>query len=401
MSESLYRDVVTYSQLGEHRTGTDGEEITTDWIAQQLEEAGLQTSFQTFSLRQFFVRETSLIVGDQQVECFPWWYPCQTGPRPIRAQLAPFGASNDLLKGRMALIKVSANRWRDASFRPDIEKTIQNIAKAGALAVVVVIEAPSKELVAINTSEQVGPWPIPVVLVGLQDELALAIAVGKSSQVSLLVDGMDKPQAKARNVFGRYDRGKDVIVISTPKSGWFHCGGERGPGVALSLALARWVGQRQPRVSYWFDFNSGHERFNLGTRMFLKEVAPPPSQVRCWLHLGANIATWSWEETAAGLQRRTEPEKYIIRCGSDDILPLITEAFADIPWVKPMAGPDVSEFGPVLEAGYRGFGVYGGPYRFFHAPTDGPHGTSPELLQPIALALTKALESVEALPKPG
>lgn len=135
--------------------------------------------------------------------------------------------------------------------------------------------------------------------------------------------------------------------------------------------------------------------------MFLKKIAPPPSQVRCWLHLGANIATWSWEETATGLQRRAEPEKYIIRCGSDDILPLVTDAFADIPWVKPMVGPGIGELGPVLEAGYRGFGVYGGPYRFFHTPTDGPHGTAPELLEPIALALTKALESVEALPKPG
>ena len=399
MIENLYRDVVAYSQLGEHRTSTDGEEKTTDWIAQQLEEAGLEVSFQTFSLRQFFVHETRLIVGDQQVECFPWWYPCQTGSRPIRAQLAPFGTSNDLLKGKIALIKAIASNWKEVSFRPDIEKIIQNIAEAGALAVVVVIEAPSKELVAINTSEQVDPWPIPVVLVGLKDELTLVIATEKSSEVSLLVDGIDESQAKARNVFGRYDRGGDVIMISTPKSGWFHCGGERGPGVALSLALAHWVGQRQPKMSYWFDYNSGHECFNLGTRMFLKELAPPPSQVRCWLHLGANIATWSWEETATGLKRRIESKRHIIRCNSNDILPVITEAFVGAPWIKPMAGPDLSEFGPVTEVGYRGFGVYGGSYRFFHTSTDGPHGTSPELLKPIALALTKTLESIEVLPQ--
>jgi len=398
--ENLYRDVITYSQLGEHRTGTDGEEITTDWIAQQLEEAGLQTSFQTFSLRQFFVRETSLMVGGQKVECFPWWYPCATGPRPIHAQLAPFETGNDLLRGRIALIKRTAMTTAAAPFRADIEDIIQHIAEAGALAVVVVIERPSKEILAINTSEQVKPWPVPVVLVGSRDELTLAVAAGNSTEVSLLVDGMDEPEGKARNAFGRYVRSNDVIVISTPKSGWFHCGGERGPGVALSLGLAHWVGQRQPRVSYWFNFNSGHELSILGMRMFLKEMAPPPSQVRCWIHLGAGIATWSYEETATGLQRWVEPGEYRIQCSNDDILSLVTNAFADIPGVKPVVDQGGGELGLALEGGYRGFGVYGGPYRFFHNPTDGPHGTAPELLEPMALALAKALQSIEALPKP-
>jgi len=343
------------------------------------------------------VRETSLIVADKEIECFPWWYPCGTGPRPIHAPLAPLDVDNDLLNGSIVLAKPSNSQPSFASSRLEAEQIINYLAKAGALAVVVINETPSGELAAINTSEQVNPWPIPVVLVGSRDEPVLSAAAQQNAEVSLLVDGRNEPQAEARNILGWFDRSEDIIIISTPKSGWFHCGGERGSGVALSLALARWVGQRQPQTGYWFDFNSGHELNNLGTKHFLKDLAPPPDQVRCWLHLGANIATWNWQESATGLQRRAEPEKYITRCGSDDLLSLVTEAFADIPGVKPDVGPGVGELIPVLEAGYRGFGVYGGHYRFFHTPTDGPHGTAPELLEPVALALIKTLESIENL----
>ena len=394
--ESLYRDVITYSQLGEHRTATEGEEITTAWITEQLRLAGLQTSFQTFPVRQFFVRETSLIAGDKVVTCFPWWYPCGTGQRPIKASLTPFEAGSNRHRGSIVLAKSPPNHQSFATSRSDAGQIIADLAKTGALAVVVVIKTPSGELAAINTPEQVDPWQIPVVLVGSEDEAMLTAAADQNREVSLLVDGRDEPQAKTSNVFGRHNRDGNTIVVSTPRSGWFHCGGERGPGVALALALARWVGRRQPSVSYWFDFNSGHEFNNLGTRKFLGEMAPPPGQVRCWLHLGANIATWDWTESATGLQRQAEPGKYIIRCGSKDILSLVAEAFAGMPGVKPDLGPGVGELIPVLETGYQGFGVYGGRYRFFHTPTDGPQGTAPELLEPVALALTRALESIEA-----
>jgi hypothetical protein len=50
----------------------------------------------------------------------------------------------------------------------------------------------------------------------------------------------------------------------------------------------------------------------------------------------------------------------------------------------------------VIRMGYRGFGVNGGPYRYFHTPEDVPEvGTAPELLGPMAAALVRALELLE------
>jgi len=397
--ESLFRDITTYVQMGEHRTGTPGEECATAWIAEELKKAGLRVSFQDLTLRQFFVHTCSLAADDRMVPCFPWWYPRGTGPRPLRAELASFGAEGMELRAKIALVK-QQGRWMSARLRDTVDSMVSDMASAGALAVVFVSESPSGELVAVNTSDTAQPWPIPVVLAGPRDEQTLAVAASNHIEVSLLVDGIDETKATARNVFGRWgnDHG-DVIVVSTPKSGWFTCGGERGPGIAIVLALARWIGQRRPRTNFWLDFNTGHELFNLGTRKFLAEAAPPPDRVRLWLHLGANIATYRFEDTTAGIKRFADPAKYPVVASHAEILPLVKQSFSRTPEIKPEVRPGVGEFGPVAEAGYRGFGIYGGPYRYFHNPGDALQGTSPELLEPVMQAVINAIEAIEELPR--
>lgn len=394
--DRLFEDVVTYSQLGEHRTATTGEQVTTDWIAEQLRAAGLEPSFQEFSLRQFLVWEATLCVGDTLVGCFPLWFPCGTGPRPVRGRLAAADDRDAPAAGNVALVRPPAGGSRAAA-ETEVRQAVLSVARDGALAAVLISRGPSGEPAAVNTPDTAQPWPIPVVLVGQKDAPALASAAAEGTAVSLLVDGCQEPQARARNVFGRYGSDQDVIVISTPKSGWFRCGGERGPGVALALAIARWVGQRCPKSSYWLDFNSGHELYNLGTRRFLEAVAPRPERVRCWLHLGANIATWRYEQHARGIRRYADPSKYRVVCSDPALLGLARRAFAGLPQTTPYMGEGIGELVPVFGSGYRGFGVYGGAYRYFHTPGDGPHGTAPELLEGVAAAVTAALEAVEAL----
>ncbi|MEE8353186.1 MAG: hypothetical protein V3S10_01915 [Dehalococcoidales bacterium] len=396
--ENLYRDVVSYHRMSDHRTGGEGDAATTEWVATELGRAGLKVDFQDFSLRQFAVGRKHLYVAGEEIACFPWWYPRATGPKPVTGPLVSADAPSRRLAGSIVLLT-------PGSGPPDslaaVREQVAALAAAGARAVLAVSRGPSGRIVAINTADDAAPWPVPVMLVARDDEDRLVEAAHAAADTSLLVEGEDIAEARSRNVFGRHDAGNDFIVVSTPTSGWFDCGGERGPGVALALALARWVGdrpqpvaERRPPASYWFDFNSGHERLNLGTRLFLQHRAPPPERVRCWLHLGANIATWDHVESATGITLRAAPEKYPVVCSGEDTLAPVAAAFAGS-GVAPYVGPGIGELGPVLEAGYRGFGVYGGRYRYFHTPGDGPEGTAPELLEPVARATARALMAVE------
>ncbi len=388
---SLYRDVVSYHAMSDHRTGGQGDAATTAWVADELGRAGLKVDLQDFSLRQFTVAGRHLYVAGEEITCFPSWYPRATGPKPVVGPLVPADAPTRRLAGSIVLLTPGI---RPPDSLAAVRERVTALAAAGARAVLAVSRGPSGRIVAINTADDAEPWPVPVMLVAGDDEDRLVAAAHAAADASLLLEGEDVPEAGSRNVFGRHDAADDFIVVSTPISGWFDCGGERGPGVALALALARWVAERQPSVGYWFDFNSGHERLNLGTRLFLQNRAPPPERVRCWLHLGASIATWDHVESDSGVGRVVAPEKYPVVCGDEDLLAPVAAAFAGT-GVTPYVGPGIGELGPVLDAGYRGFGVYGGRYRYFHTPGDGPDGTAPELLEPMARAVARALLALE------
>lgn len=47
----LFEDVIAYYNLGEHRTATETDLKTSQWLADQLRAARLATTFQSFSLR--------------------------------------------------------------------------------------------------------------------------------------------------------------------------------------------------------------------------------------------------------------------------------------------------------------------------------------------------------------
>ena len=129
-------------------------------------------------------------------------------------------------------------------------------------------------------------------------------------------------------------------------------------------------------------------------RAFLKELAPPPSRVLCWLHLGAGIAAFSWEETAAGWKRLQEPDSKRYLMSSRDLVPLLTTTFAGQPGLTPTTDHAVGEFEFMLKAGYRTFGIAAG-HRFHHTPADSPEMTGPEILEPVGRALLESLEAIE------
>ncbi len=395
--ECLYQDVVAYFSFGDHRTATDGEEKTTDWMAERFSACGLDVSFQTFSQETYFVGNTFLTVEGEEMSCFPLWPPTWTGKTSVRGQLVATDTGQDIPEGSIVLLKPSFSYGAPAFSNEGDNAAIRAAADAGAIAVIVISNGPSDGMHAYNTPVETARRPIPVVLTPKRNETVLVKAAERHAEVSLLLDGTDIPKAQPRNVIAKLNRGDDIIVISTPKSGWFTCAGERGPGVALSLALARWASERNSNVSYLFDANSGHETSGTGIRQFLKELAPLPDRTLAWIHLGANIATWDWEETAGGLVKRARPEDYRVVCSSEALMPLLNTALAGLSGLEPRAGQGIGEMREVIRMGYRGFGVNGGPYRYFHTPEDVPEvGTAPELLEPMAAALVRALELLES-----
>jgi hypothetical protein len=74
---SLYDDVRRYHSFGQHRYGSPGAERAFEWIASELNRAGLAVSSQPFTMaRQYDFEEGSLTTDGQANPVVPhWWIP--------------------------------------------------------------------------------------------------------------------------------------------------------------------------------------------------------------------------------------------------------------------------------------------------------------------------------------
>ena len=393
--ERLYDDVITYARMGEHRTGSPADLTASEWIEARLREAGCKTGFMDWQFRQFFVEGCNLRVYGREIDCFPLWFPVVTGPEPVKASLVmiPEEQDHNSASGKLALV---AFDQIDITTQSNHIKIIKSLADAGALGVIGINGIQTPEICGNNPFPPFNqaPLPIPAVLVGIKDWHVLENAVRTGEEVSLLIEGRDEPEAQARNVIGRLERGKDWIVVSTPQSGWFRCASERGAGVAIFLALASWAGKESGGPNYLFLSNPGHEIGHMGMHhCFDHGDVPGPGKVLCWLHLGATIAAWKWRKEGPYLRRDGVSDMIRLGC-SPELQPLLTDTFAGVPHLSPAAGDAAGgELVWVIEKGYRGFGIFGSQ-DFFRTPGDGPENTAPELLEPVGRALVDSFRAI-------
>jgi len=393
---SLYRDIVTYCSFGEHRTATEVDIKTSNWLAEQLRATGCDVRLIPFHMPQFFPRKIALTVEGRRINSFPLWWPRPTGPKPVTGPLVrvdPKAPGN--LTGKIAL--VTFTDVPGASITPNniVHQTIGPLQKAGVTAIVGVAVVPSGEIVELNAESGYEKWPVPILLAGGRDLPVLEAAAKRGSRTSVLLDGTYRENSEYYVVDGKINRGRKLIVISTPTSGWFRCAGERGPGIALWLALARWAVRQKNGISYQFVGTSAHELDSMGAQEFAKKYPPNLANVLCWLHLGANIATYGYKFTGAAPERLSTVSHARRLYSSRKFGAILTKAFADQPDLKPdftdkPAGDSIL----MAQMGYPYFGFAGGS-AFHHSPGDTPErATGPELLEPVGRDLVKALEAI-------
>lgn len=413
--DALYQDVITYTALAgtrppitlaiapngyledTHQTGGTADLATANWLAGELERAGLAAEKQPWTFRRWDVEraEFLLTVDGRNIDTFPFWFPKNTGVTPVRAPLAVFDALDKTagLAGKIAFVPSSAagralhstgiNAWAEAA------------SKAGALGLIAVGLSESGDLAAINgvAPYTQTPLPVPSLIIATRDESNLRAAADAAKSASILINGDDIEDATAFNVIGKLSRGPKWIVVTTPFSGWFTCAGERGPGVALWLALARWAAESKSPHSFLFIANSGHELDFLGARHALDHYALPVADVACWIHLGASIATRAWEIRDGVSIALDAPQTTGNLVTVPALETRVRAAFADVPFLAPRSsGPVAGELQHFIEAGYPAMGFFGG-HHYFHTRRDLPKTTAPEFLGPVARSLVKLIES--------
>jgi hypothetical protein len=222
------------------------------------------------------------------------------------------------------------------------------------------------------------------------------------------------------------------LILSTPASGWFSCGGERGPGIALLLMLARRLPdliarlrrdegmRRRLRLDVRSVGSVGsvgsvrsvevlllattlHELGHQGAQRGLvlaQEQGFAPNTTSAWLALGASIAAHAGGEGAAGGGDGPPPpprDAFLAELDySDARLGAALASYASVGFTAALNPSDRrGELVDIVGHGYRAFGFYG-EHEGFHTRVDGANATSPQLLERAARPTLQAVATIIA-----
>ena len=392
-------DLDKYIGFGIKQAGGAGDNACGHWLATELESLGFKVERQEFATPFFEPTRSELVYGDIKAPLWPQPIVVQTEPDGITGPLVRIDSSGKAeapLDGAIALVDLPFGRWSSALAKP-IREPITAAFAAGAKAAVVITNGPTGKVIALNADGRAPMFKGPVALLAPERAKPFLAAAMHRAPATMTVLGKGG-QRSAFNFVGRINRGKPRwLVVSTPRSGWFVCAGERGPGVAAWLWLARWAGQAVQSHNLAFVCNTGHEYEYLGAAEALKTFTPKPADTDFWLHLGANVAARDWHETVGQWRALPSVDTQRFVSISPSLLPVAQQVFAGHPGLEAPYSSDTLSAGELTEiiaAGYAPAAGVFGIHRYHHVADDDARCVSAASVASTAAAFQSLVEKV-------
>ncbi|WP_375210957.1 hypothetical protein [Hyphococcus sp.] len=398
---AIAEDLRQYIGFGVKQSGGAGDEACGAWLDAELTRAGFETERQYFSAPWFEPAQADIAVGEARASLWPQPIVQTTPAKGIEAPIVRVDASglaSTSLDGAIALVDLPFGRW-SSMFWDAVRIPVEAAFEAGAAACVIVTNGPSGKVIALNTDGRRPLYGKPLALLAPEDAEPFFAAAMAGEKATLTVTG-NGGRRQAFNLVGRLDRGRGRwLVVSTPRSGWFTCAGERGGGVAAWLHIARWASRAARDYDLAFVCNSGHEYQYLGAEELLHNVAPSPENTAFWLHLGANLASRDWHDAVGGRKPLpgTDSQRYLVV--SRELLSIAQSEFAGLAGLEAPYASDVLSAGEltnVIEAGYGPVAGIFGVHRFHHVEDDDERCVSVEAVAETTAAFRRLLANALA-----
>lgn len=392
---SLQADIEKYDGFGEHRLGSRGADDALDWIAAELEAAGLDVTTQEFSVdRQYVFDRGTLAFRSISIPVMPhWWPPEDCASFEREALIVTDNRAND----EFLLLELPYDQG--AYLSATQKDAITRASASKPAAILLCIRHPSHEIFTYNVAQDDPCWPQPVILVPAKHLSFLQNLAVTEEMVRLRIRGAWQRDLPARNIIARTpSRGGKQIVISTPVTSWFTSTGERAPGIACFLALARQALARWKGHSITFVATSGHEVGHGGMEHFIAQEAPPPGDTHAWVHLGASLACHfcasfdgEWRAHEA-----PEPQKRFA-LASDALADVVARHFTPLGGTLMTGAPAaIGELRDVYKAGHQRFAGMVGLQQLFHTPADRAFVTSGAIVAPVLGAFEAMIDEIDS-----
>jgi hypothetical protein len=270
-----------YHLLGSHRTATEVDSETGQWLASLAAKAGAEVAPRSFTLDKVDLQACFVEIGGSRREAVPFFDGGFTSAEGIRGKAGGVESGAPIAVVSLDQTAISSEGQSISALRRTT--TIK--------AIVAITEGGMPGLCPSNALAFTKPYGVPVLQVSSTTKEWLGEAT-RSGQDVRAVAHATRSSARADNIMAVV-RGRrpelPPVVVMTPRSGWWQCVSERGGGLACWLEVLRAVAAARPQRTVRAIASSGHELGHLGLDSFLHEEPSLIAGAHAWLHLGANI----------------------------------------------------------------------------------------------------------------
>jgi hypothetical protein len=277
--QRIAKIIGSYGAQGIHRTATEVDRVSGDWLTGEVREAGLEPARELFQLSRIDPMAASASAGGLKIEGLPLFDGGFTESDGIRGKLGPLGSSAEIGLAEAPPNTAEAGRLGEAR-RQNKHRAIVLVTRGGR-----------PGLCPNNADDFLEPFGPPVVQVSSEAKSWLDDLVHSGAEAVVVAQVKRRP-AEAFNVTARIagsDKSLPPLVIMTPRSGWWTCESERGGGIACWLELMRALRVTKPARDVLFVASSGHELGQRGIEVYAERRPTLIRQSRAWIHFGANI----------------------------------------------------------------------------------------------------------------
>lgn len=267
--------------LGSHRTGTQPDNETAEWLTGEVPKRGAECTPRQFAFDRIDLRAAFLEAGTARREGLPFFDGGFTPADGLRGRLGLPGSGAPIVLVTLDQAAISSEGRSIAALRRD----------PAVRGIVAITDGGMPGLCPSNASAFLQPYGAPVLQLSSTAGEWLTGLTSAGSEVRLVAHA-SRTKAQATNILATV-RGRrpelPPVIVMTPRSSWYQSVAERGGGLACWLEAMQAVAEARPDRTVRFVASSGHELGHLGLDMFLHDEPELIKAASAWIHLGANI----------------------------------------------------------------------------------------------------------------
>jgi hypothetical protein len=278
------RVIQAYDAQGNHRTGTEVDRKSAEWLTRQVRALGVEPSLEPFALSRIDPQSCYLRVAGRRIDGVPLFDAGFTQADGVHGKLGPLGSDAEigLAESEPATLSDTGGQQRNQ---------VQEGRRGQHKAVVVLTGGVRPGLFLLNASAFTKPFGPPMLQISSAEREWLREQAAARAEATLVAQ-ISRTAAQAFNVTAKIagrNPAMAPLVLMAPRSGWWQCASEQGSRLACWLEAIRVVADGNPARDCYFVALSGHELGFLGIDPYIKRRPALVTRARGWIFFGSDI----------------------------------------------------------------------------------------------------------------